>query len=347
MVKNKYPKVSVVVPIYNVEKYLRKCIDSISCQTLKDIEIILIDDGSPDGCGVIIDEYAQKDKRIIPVHQKNSGYSAAVNRGIDLASGEYVGIIESDDWIEPDMYELLYKNAKKYDTDITKGEFFLYNSVLPEGKKDSLYRSPGGVDLNNAPDGVFNIYEWPTIIAFHASIWSSIYKARYIKTKKIPITAGASYQDFPFMIDMICGAKRISVVKKPFVHWRNDPGQNNSTSANGEKLLLMAKNAQTGLKIIEKTGHYDELKEEFYTHAFWANINFFYKIKKELRPIYYKELQVLFSKLKSEELQYKYLRKEDKKCIESIINNKGEKALLALYIMGGIKRKLKSGLFIK
>ena len=95
----KKPKVSIVVPIYNVERYLDECVKSIINQTLKEIEIILVDDGSPDNCGKIIDDYAKTDSRIVAVHQKNSGYSAAVNKGINMAKGEYVGIIESDDFI--------------------------------------------------------------------------------------------------------------------------------------------------------------------------------------------------------------------------------------------------------
>ena len=98
MTKNK-PKVSVVVPIYKVEKYLCECVDSILAQTLHDIEVILVDDGSPDKCPEIVDEYAKKDKRVVAVHQKNAGYSTAVNKGIAMAKGEYIGVIESDDWI--------------------------------------------------------------------------------------------------------------------------------------------------------------------------------------------------------------------------------------------------------
>ncbi|MBR6134218.1 glycosyltransferase [Candidatus Saccharibacteria bacterium] len=335
-------KVSVVVPIYNVEKYLRECVDSILSQTLKEMEVILIDDGSPDGCGKIIDEYAKRDNRVVVVHQKNSGYSAAVNRGIELARGEYIGIIESDDFIEPDMYETLYKNAKKYNTDITKGEFYIYNSTLPEGARDKLFVNPGRVDLRNAPNGPFAAHEWPAIIAFHSSIWSSIYRADYLKNKKIPETAGASYQDLPFMLDAICNASKITVVKKPFVHWRNDPNQGNSTSARGEKLLLMAKNTQTGLRIIQKTGHYDELKEAFYTQAFWANINFFHKIRRNLRKRYYVEFQKIFKNINIGELKYIYLRNEDKKCVESLIKNEGCYRLYMLFAMGGVKRKITS-----
>ena len=120
----KNPQVSIVVPVYNVEKYLPECLDSILTQTLKNIEVIVIDDGSPDNCGAIIDEYSKRDPRVIPIHQKNSGYSVSVNKGIELAKGEYIGIIESDDWIEPNMYEILYKNAKHYKTDGTKGGFW-------------------------------------------------------------------------------------------------------------------------------------------------------------------------------------------------------------------------------
>ena len=210
------PKVSVVVPIYNVEKYLRECVDSILAQTLKDIEVILVDDGSPDKCGEIIDQYAKKDPRVIAVHQKNSGYSIAVNKGIDLAKGEYIGIIESDDWIEPDMYECLYEDAKENKTDVTKGMFYIYNSTSDEGMRDIVYKNPSGVDLRYAPSGAFALSDWPKLIAFHASIWSSIYRADFVKAIKIPDTAGASYQDFPFMVETLCRAKRISVVKKPF-----------------------------------------------------------------------------------------------------------------------------------
>ena len=129
-------KASIIVPVYNAEQYLQECLDSILAQTLKDIEIIAIDDGSPDNCGKIIDEYAKKDKRLKAIHQKNSGYTTAVNKGIQLAKGEYIGIIESDDWIEPNMYEVLYKNAKENNTDVTKGGFWKYNSTLPKKKQN-------------------------------------------------------------------------------------------------------------------------------------------------------------------------------------------------------------------
>ncbi|MEG0307066.1 MAG: glycosyltransferase [Clostridium sp.] len=102
------PKISVIVPIYNVEQYLSKCIDSLINQSLKCIEIILIDDGSTDESGVIADEYSRIDNRIVVIHQENSGQGVARNKGIDIAAGEYIGFVDSDDWIDSDMYEKLY-----------------------------------------------------------------------------------------------------------------------------------------------------------------------------------------------------------------------------------------------
>lgn len=308
----KKPKVSIVVPIYNVERYLKECVDSILKQTLREIEVILVDDGSPDNCGKIIDEYAKRDKRVVAIHQKNGGYSKAVNRGIDVARGEYIGIIESDDWIDDDMYETLYKDAKKYKTDVTKGMFYIYRSTASSGAQNKVYRNPSGVDLRFAPEGAFKPEDWPRIVAFHASLWSSIYKSTFIKKIKIPETAGASYQDFPFIMEVLCRAKKMSVVKRPFVHWRNDDNQGNSTSAKGEKLLLMAKNSQTSLEILKKYKKLEVFKEPFFIHVFWANYEFFNRIDKKYKRTYFNQLAKIFSEIKNDSsFHYQYFTEFD------------------------------------
>lgn len=112
------PELSIIVPVYKVEKYLPRCIDSILAQTFGDFELILIDDGSPDGCGRICDEYAQKDKRIVVIHQKNMGVSAARNAGLDIARGRYIGFVDSDDWIEPQMYEVMVDAIRENGADM-------------------------------------------------------------------------------------------------------------------------------------------------------------------------------------------------------------------------------------
>lgn len=112
------PKVSVVIPMYNVEKYLDTCVQSVRKQTLQNIEIILVDDGSPDRCGDMAEEYAKQDLRIRVVHRENGGLGPARNSGMEVATGEYIGFVDSDDWIEPQMFEELYNAATQHNADI-------------------------------------------------------------------------------------------------------------------------------------------------------------------------------------------------------------------------------------
>ncbi len=121
-------KISVIIPVFNVEKYLRKCLDSVINQTLKDLEIICINDGSEDSSLDILHEYAQRDNRIILVSQENCGLSATRNRGIEMATGQYIGFVDSDDWIDLDFYEKLYEAAIKYQADVACASLLRVNS---------------------------------------------------------------------------------------------------------------------------------------------------------------------------------------------------------------------------
>jgi glycosyltransferase involved in cell wall biosynthesis len=113
------PKISIIVPVFNVENYIHDCIKSILNQSFIDFEVILVNDGSSDQSGQICDEYAKKDKRIAVIHKENGGQSSARNRGIDIAKGEYIGFIDSDDWIDLDMYKILYEKAIEMEADIS------------------------------------------------------------------------------------------------------------------------------------------------------------------------------------------------------------------------------------
>lgn len=136
------PKVSIVVPIYRVEQYLDRCVASVRAQTLTDIEIILVDDGSPDGCGEMCDGYALEDSRIKVIHKENGGLASARNAALKIASGEFVGFVDSDDYIAPDMYEKMYASAEKHGSDFVmcgfhemdkNGEWLERKPNLPEG----------------------------------------------------------------------------------------------------------------------------------------------------------------------------------------------------------------------
>ena len=118
------PKVSIVVPVYKVERFLRRCIDSLLVQTLQEIEVILVDDGSPDTCPQICDEYQMADHRIKVIHKENGGLSSARNAGLHMATGEYVGYIDSDDYAEPDMFEKLYRCAEEHRVDFVMADYW-------------------------------------------------------------------------------------------------------------------------------------------------------------------------------------------------------------------------------
>ena len=147
------PKISVIVPVYKVERYLEECIDSIIAQTYKNLEIILVNDGSPDNCGKLCDDYADKDKRIVVMHKKNGGLSDARNVGIDNATGEYLHFIDGDDWIEADMLEVLYENIIKYDSDISCCSFCLVyiNSI-------ESYNSESEIFIFNSEQAIENCF---------------------------------------------------------------------------------------------------------------------------------------------------------------------------------------------
>ena len=150
------PRLSVIVPVYKVEAYLPACIDSILSQTARDLELILIDDGSPDNCGRICDEYAARDPRVLVIHQENRGVSAARNAGLRAASGDFIGFVDPDDWIMPEMLAALLEAAREKDAQIAVCGFTfcdekgdpLYTQAVPEGSYDrealllSIYGMP-------------------------------------------------------------------------------------------------------------------------------------------------------------------------------------------------------------
>lgn len=119
-------KLSIIVPVYNVEKYLKQCIESILNQTYKNLEIILVDDGSKDSSGKIVDDYAIKDRRVIPVHKENGGISSARNTGLAYVTGEYLTFVDSDDWLDLDMYEKMIEAIEKYSADCVSSNVKCY-----------------------------------------------------------------------------------------------------------------------------------------------------------------------------------------------------------------------------
>lgn len=202
--------ISVIVPIYNVEKFIRKCVDSIIGQTYKNLEIFLVDDGSPDKCGAICEEYAQKDRRIKVIHKENGGLSSARNAALDVATGDYVMFVDSDDWVEPDFCKEAIEMILREGVSMAS---FGYNNVHFEKKSDSYKKyerytdNPKVVDSSMA---IRNIILQDDVIFNYA--WNKIYDIRLFEQVRYPI--GKTYEDQAVTYILINKAKRIYVSNK-------------------------------------------------------------------------------------------------------------------------------------
>lgn len=182
----KRPNVSIIVPIYNVEKYLERCMDSLLNQTLKDIEIIMVDDGSPDNCPQMCDEYAKKDGRVKVIHKKNAGLGMARNSGLEIASGEYVAFVDSDDFVQLDAYEILYNEATN-----TKSDYVLcgYNRIKDNecvwtyhsetSCNSDLFKGAECLEVLKGMIG--RDIKFPRSLHFDFAVWHGIYRNQLIK----------------------------------------------------------------------------------------------------------------------------------------------------------------------
>lgn len=230
------PKVSVVIPIYNVEKYLRQCLDSVVNQTLRDIEIICVNDGSTDSSLDIINEYAARDNRIIIINKKNTGYGNSMNIGFDKATGEYIGIIESDDYAEANMFEYLYSQAQNSDLDVIKSSYYFYYSRPTEKNVKQEIASEIMCKRIFCPRSDFKApMEMVEFFNIKPTIWSSLYRKEFVRENNIRFneTPGASYQDASFNFKIWCCAERVQLTNAAFLHYRQD-NENSSVNSSGK-----------------------------------------------------------------------------------------------------------------
>lgn len=246
-------KISVVVPVYNVEKYLKECIDSIINQTLEDIEIICVNDGSTDSSLDILNDYAKKDSRIIVINKSNSGYGHTMNMGLNAATGEYIGIIESDDFADKNMFEDLYKLAKEYDADIVKGDWYNYWSKNKFARKNNRISSAKALKLTNSKLD-------KSLLRINPSVWSAIYKKEFLNKYNIRFleTPGASYQDLAFSFKIFALAEKVILTDKAYLYYRQD--NMNSSVKSKTKVYCVCDEYEEIDRFLEQ---YPDLKFEF------------------------------------------------------------------------------------
>ncbi len=214
------PLVTVVVPVYNTEKYLRHCLDALAAQTLKDLRVICVNDGSTDSSPSILEEYASKDGRISVINKPNSGYGASMNMGFDAAETEYVGIVEPDDFPASDMFEKLLALAQDTGADVVKSNYLEHVEGRAE-KDDTLVEN---LSLSLPYGEAFSAADHHEVLWASAAIWSGLYRRDYLVREKIGFleTPGASFQDTSFNLTALMGAGKIALTREGFLHYRTD-----------------------------------------------------------------------------------------------------------------------------
>lgn len=243
-------KISIIIPIYKVEPYLCRCVDSILNQTYTDLEIILVDDGSPDRCPQICDEYAVKDARVSVIHKINGGLSDARNAGLKQATGEWLSFIDSDDWIEPNMFECLLENALKYDAQISVGgvnDELVDNGTVTILK--STFKEKEEIECISSTDAMKK--------HLHGSwaVWDKIYKREIFDGIFYPV--GEINEDEPIMLQLLHRCENVVYTTQVFYHYIHRP-QSITTTSFSVKKLVWVKHCRENLEWIQE--HYPELE---------------------------------------------------------------------------------------
>lgn len=216
------PLISVIVPVYNVEEFLPKCVDSLLQQTYRNLEIILVDDGTKDNSDKLCDDYARKDQRIRVIHKENGGLSSARNAGIDVACGEYLAFVDSDDWIEPQTYEWLLELALKYEV-----------KLVCAGRYDVEYGSeekakglcPPREEVITGEELVRRIFRWDNI---DSAAWDKLYHRSLFREIRYPL--GKVCEDVPTTYRIALDAGKAAMCPKPVYNYLHRPGSITTSS---------------------------------------------------------------------------------------------------------------------
>ncbi|MBT8924339.1 hypothetical protein BTI79_04260 [Lactobacillus delbrueckii subsp. bulgaricus] len=252
------PLVSVIVPVYKVEDYLNQCVQSILDQTYHNLEIILIDDGSPDNCGQLIDDWAKKDKRIVALHQKNGGLSAARNTGLDNCHGEWLAFVDSDDYVAKDYIEKMLKAAMRDHTNLVISHYYEVDDISGEQ-----------INVKHNPAKVYNIDEFrklyysPKGNFVHLVVaWDKLYARKIFEKRRYAV--GLVHEDEEIIFDVVKNAHRISVISDNLYYYRVN--RSGSIMAN---LNASSEIDQATLEI-KKTRAADLMHNEFWDGALLA-----------------------------------------------------------------------------
>ena len=312
-------KVSVIVPFHNVEKYISKCLTSLIYQSLDDIEIICINDASTDDSKNIVQHYIENDKRIILLNVENmSGQSYARNLGLEVASGEYIGFVDADDWVELDMFEKMYNKAKSADSDITMCQAQLYDDKEQTFYTNDYYSLKS---LEKYGDNVFNPYETKDeILNINVVLWNKIYKREFLQNISVKFQNGYIYEDLPFFFETYLKAQRINILWEAPYYYRQN--RQFSTMQNSDKKVYdRIPMVERTYNVLKQASFFEEKKAEIIS---WIIDDIFHRytlLEDRYYEDYFAKMKEFFKKIEltaedEQELAKSYCYDEFKNVLE-------------------------------
>ena len=311
-------KVSVVIPIFNVETYLPQCLDSILKQSLEKFEVICVNDGSTDSSLEILKEYLSKDNRIKIIDKDNAGYGHTMNIGMDMASGEYIVIVESDDWIRQDMFKTLYETASKNNLDFVKSDYYRF---FGEGENiiTNYFKIDPTDKYNNKIISTSDAHEAYTMLM---NTWTGLYKTDFLRKNCIRHfeTPGASYQDNGFWFKTFYYGKRVMFIPKAFYMYRRD--NPNSSVKNKSKVYAMDAEYDLIHNFLDEHGNTSDYMDAF-TYAKYHNFHFTMdRIDLEFKKEFLENTAENFKEMiRNNEFDPSLLEEDDQHVLNWIIND--------------------------
>lgn len=248
-------KISAIMPVYNVEKYIGKCIESLQAQTFTEWELIAVDDGSPDNSGKICDEYAANDSRITVIHKENGGAPSARNTAIPKARGEYLYFVDSDDWAEPTMFEDMYKKAKETDAQLVVAGFYI-DTYYSDTEFYSQEQSLPSKDFKTQRE--FREYAYKM---FDKNLlytpWNKLISAKYITDNGIRFK-NTFWDDFPFNLDIVRDVERVALMEQKYYHFMRARADSETAKYRGDMLQKREEEHGWMLDLYDHWGVHDE-----------------------------------------------------------------------------------------
>ena len=291
---DKSPKISVIIPVFNVEKFLPRCLDSVLAQTFKDFEVICVNDGSPDDCDKILEQYAQKDSRIKIIIQRNQGLSTARNNGFKVASGEYIYFLDSDDFIHPQLLEYTYNLITANNAQIVSFDYIKNKSSDDNKKNEDIiktYKTPL-VALDKVESLVVDepLKFWTKKGKFRLSfnVWTKLYKRDLIKD--FSFIPSINYEDYPFVCSVLSKKPKCVLTKLKMYYYTCNPESISNKKINQKQI----KDYHTGINYIyetynkpELTAELDILKKDFIPNILKQQLAKCQNAAKEVQPLIY------------------------------------------------------------